>query len=278
LAVIAPGQVSSYEGDSFPEDDGWQRAVYCTPVRSLDGGELVVDVELGCDGPPGGDRDTYTRSIGEFAGTGSFFFEWRVITNGDRSEIIGVAPCSFVTADLYGVSYHFTIARDQVRLIRDNFLPIIFVDLQWDVLHTYRLELRAGKEYRWFIDGEVVDVGTPEGAYPTETAVVQWRTKAWYLPNTTWWSYIRYGHLPADASGDFNSDLAVTLVDWYFVSDCLTKDGPGIFGGPIMDNAGPGAGPGCRFVDMEGNAGEPDGDVDLADFAAFQNLFTGYLP
>ena len=53
--------------------------------------------------------------------------------------------------------------------------------------------------------------------------------------------------------------------DYYFVEDCLTKDGPGIFSGPDND-----AGPGCRFADCDG-----DGDVDLRDIAAFQNAFTG---
>jgi len=68
---------------------------------------------------------------------------------------------------------------------------------------------------------------------------------------------------PDDASGDYDSDGAETLIDQYFVVDCLTKDGPGIFGGPAED-----AGPGCRFADFDA-----DSDVDLFDFAEFQNDF-----
>jgi len=262
-AAISLGQdVVSNEFDSFPEASGWERATFCAPTRELANGVLLEEVEVGCGGPPGGHRDTYSRDIAEFAGVTKFFFEWRVQTTGERSEILGVAPCSFVTADLYGVNYHFTIANDQMRLIRDNFLPIVFVDIEPEMPHTHRLELR-GPDYWWFIDGEIVDAGIAEGPYPTPTAVISWRTRAWYLPNTTWWSYIRYGHIPDDASADYDSDFGVTLIDHYFVVDCLTKDGPGIYGGPEED-----AGPGCRFADFN-----DDSDVDLLDFAQFQNAF-----
>ncbi len=67
--------------------------------------------------------------------------------------------------------------------------------------------------------------------------------------------------IPDDASGDYDSDGVLKLFDLYFFDDCLTKDGPGIFGGPGND-----AGPGCRFADF-------DADVDLLDFARFQNSF-----
>jgi hypothetical protein len=73
------------------------------------------------------------------------------------------------------------------------------------------------------------------------------------------------GKIPEDGSGDYNSDAEVTLIDHYFFVDCLTKDGPGIFGGPGED-----AGPGCRFADFDA-----DSAVDLLDFAEFQNSFGG---
>jgi len=33
-----------------------------------------------------------------------------------------------------------------------------------------------------------------------------------------------------DGSGDWDDDLDVDRADYYFVHDCLTKDGPGILG------------------------------------------------
>ena len=63
--------------------------------------------------------------------------------------------------------------------------------------------------------------------------------------------------IPHDGSGDYDSDGAATLVDHYFVRECVAD------GGPDVD-----AGPGCRFTDFDG-----DTDTDLFDFAEFQNLF-----
>ena len=73
--------------------------------------------------------------------------------------------------------------------------------------------------------------------------------------------------IPVDGSGDYDSDGAVTLHDFYFFHECLTNDRPGIHGGPDND-----AGPGCRFADFDS-----DGDTDLRDFAEFQNAF-GHAP
>ena len=69
--------------------------------------------------------------------------------------------------------------------------------------------------------------------------------------------------IPKDASGDYDSDSAATLFDYYFVQECVENLATGNPGGPGSD-----AGPGCRFSDFDGDA-----DVDLGDFAEFQNRF-----
>jgi hypothetical protein len=111
----------------------------------------------------------------------------------------------------------------------------------------------------------LIDEGVPDGPFPVQDSRITWQGSSWYLPCHNAWSYIRYGKIPADGSDDYDSDFSVTLFDHYFVHDCLTKDGPGILGGP-----GKNAGPGCRFADFDG-----DRDTDLLDFAEFQNAFTG---
>ena len=63
------------------------------------------------------------------------------------------------------------------------------------------------------------------------------------------------GVIPADGSGDFDSDDDVDLDDYYFFQDCVTD--------PNTD-----AGPGCVWADF-------DFDVDLIDFSHFQAAFTG---
>src|SRR5262245_27266343 len=98
-AGVAAGQVGSYEGDAFPElaTPAWERDIQCMPERWLDSGWLVESVEVGqCGPPPGGDRERYLRSLADMAGTPTFFVEWRMVTDGHRDEIVGVAPASLV--------------------------------------------------------------------------------------------------------------------------------------------------------------------------------------
>ncbi|MCH7702426.1 MAG: hypothetical protein IID37_12140 [Planctomycetes bacterium] len=248
----------SYECNSFPDEAGWEVVnEVCDAEQWLDGGWLFQHVETGCGGPPGGGQFDYTRSLAEFIGEPAFFIEWRIETDGDQSEIDGVAPAALTAGGFGVVLYHFTIAKDQVRFIRDFEPPTLWIDIDPDVPHTYRLELFGEDLYIWYIDGQVIDSGIPGAAYPSSTPSINWRAKAWYLESTTQWDYIRYGTIPEPASGDFDSDDDVDLDDYYFFQDCVTE--------PNTD-----AGPGCTWADFDG-----DSDVDHHDFAAFQVTFTG---
>ncbi len=164
--------------------------------------------------------------------------------------------------------YHTTVSSDLVKFARDVDLPIRFVEIDPAVAHTYRIELDANR-YTFYIDSFLIDQGAPEGPFPAlESPRITWLGRSIYLPCENGWDYIRYGVTPLDGSGDYDSDGAETLIDHYFVTDCLTKDGPGIVGGP-----GENAGPGCRFADFDA-----DGDANLLDVAEFQNLFNGSHP
>jgi len=207
LSILVAGAnagIVAYEGDAFPEAVGWTRVGTMDADRSLDNGWFVQSVDLGVWAPlPGGEQDQYNRSLAEFAGTRGFFAEWRVQTDGPRSEIDGVAPASFVLGGERGISFHFTIAADLVRFLRDINDPIIWVDIDPAVPHTYRFEIYGDEFYRFTIDGSEIVSGVPEGFYPTSDSVIAWRAKSWYEPNTTRWDYIRFGtivHEPATAA------------------------------------------------------------------------------
>ncbi len=261
-AVPALGQVVSYEATSFPDDTvpPWERETFCTPERSLVNGVLIIDVEIGeCGPPPGGDSDVYQRELDEFEGELTFFIEFRLNTNGDRSEIIGQAPAAISASGFGEVRYRWTIARDQVKLVRDVLLPILFLDIEPDIFHTYRLELRDTTSYAWFIDGVVVDSGIPEGAYPSFFPFLGWQCRAFEMDTQTQLDYLRYGVIPVDGSGDFDTDGQINDNDQFFFEECLDNSGENVD-----------AGPGCRWADFDA-----DTDVDCDDWDAFDAAWTG---
>jgi len=255
------GQVFSYEADSFPEEAGWNISqIVCDPLLLVDNGRFVTEVDL-CAGypPPGGQSASYRRELDEYVGVDPFFLEWRLMTDGDAMNLPWGGPADLAIASHGPTNYNFSIASDQADLNRDNLLPIPVAYYDAGVPHVFRLELFSDALYIWFVDGVIVDQGKPEGAFPSYDPFIVWRTKAAWMPNRTEWDYIRYGRLPDDHSGDFDSSGTLTLFDFRYFDECRANSGPDI-----------NAGPGCRWADIDA-----DTDVDLHDFAAFQVAFTG---
>ncbi len=261
LGVPAPAQVITYEGNVFPEQAGWQR-LRSAPERNLEDGWLIEWL-------PRPAQDFYRYNIGGMTSlVGRFFVEWRAVTDNpswliDEWQVPAVVSAAGREASLY----HTVMTESAAVLLRDLVIPRVIVPVSIGIPHVYRVEVFPD-EYIWYIDGVATDSGIPEGPYPDPNAFLGWGAEVTYdgaPPATTAWDFVRVGRIPDDASGDYNSDGAGTLFDMYFFDDCLTKDGPGIFGGPGND-----AGPGCRFTDFDA-----DGDVDLFDFAEFQNVFNG---
>ncbi len=264
LGGPAPAQVITYEANSFPEEVGWERRPPGAPHgdRWLEDGWLIQWLSEPA-------QDYYRYDIGGVTQlVGRFFVEWRAITENPSWLIDEWQVPAVVSAAGQGASlYHTVMTESAAVLLRDVIIPRVIAPISIDLPHVYRVEVFPD-EYIWYVDGIVADSGIPEGRYPDPNAFVIWGaslTSDGAPAATTAWDFVRLGRIPDDASGDYDSDGTVMLSDHYFVVDCLTKDGPGIFGGP-----GKSAGPGCRFADFDADA-----DVDLLDFAAFQNLFNG---
>lgn len=259
-AAAAPGlaQVFSSEFFSDPVSEGWDLVHQICAETWIDDGWYYQQLDGDACPPPGGAQDAYVRSITEFNGEPRFFLQFRVQTDGDRSEIPSGAPVAVAMFNFFGISYNITVARDQVKFLRDVDLPIWFIEIEPGVPHTYRIELYPDR-YAFYIDTYVIDEGVPEGPYPAHDARITWLGKLRCLPCENAWDYIRYGVIPVDGSGDYDSDAEVTLDDFYFFHECLANGGPGVD-----------AGPGCRFANFDF-----DDDVDLLDFAALQEILTG---
>ena len=269
MAVPALGQVESSEFTSLlPPEDGWTVLnEFCGATQWIEDGWLVQDVDF-CPEfpPPSGQVFGYTKSLAEWDGVETFWYETRMYTDGESTEFPGIGPANFSLWSNGSTNCNFKIARDVARLNRDNVLPIVLVDIEPDVPHTHRVELYGDELYIWYIDGVVVDSGRPQGAYPSFNPNTNMGERSVFDENMVWWDYIRWGGpIPEEGSMDFAADGDVDAEDFYYVHDCLTKDGPLLLGGPEND-----AGPGCRFADSDN-----DGDVDLKDIAAFQNAYTG---
>jgi len=219
---------------------------------------------LTCPQRSGGEQDAYVRSITEFNGEPRFFLQFRVETDGDRSEIPRGAPTVVAMSCFCAVNYHITVAQDLVKFLRDVDLPIWFIEIEPGLPHTYRIELYPDR-YAFYIDTDLIDEGVPEAPFPAHDSRITWLGGSWDLPCENAWDYIRYGVIPVDGSGDYDSDGNVDGRDFYFFHECLINDRPGINGGPDEN-----AGPGCRFADFDF-----DTDVDLQDVAVFQQVFTG---
>ncbi len=266
-AVHARGQVFSSEFFSDPVSEGWPLLQqHCGPILWNDSG--TYNQRLGFDdcsdtAPPGGGQDAYLANVSEYNGDSTWFFEFRAETDGDRSEISGIAPIAFTAFNFFGSNYSVVLARDRIKLYRDALLPILFFDLEPEVPHTIRLELNnvGVPTYRWYIDHVLVDAGLAEYAFPDHDARVVWLGEAWNLPCENAWDYIRYGRPPTPASGDFDSDGDSDQRDAFYFAECIAERGNGP--GAVAD-------PGCLWADMD-----TDGDIDFADFAQFQQIFTG---
>ena len=126
-------------------------------------------------------------------------------TDGARSEIPWGAPALVAMGNFFGVVYHTTVARDLVQFLRDVDLPILLIEIEPGIAHTYRIELYPDW-YAFYIDAYLIDEGVPEGPFPAYDSQIAWLGSSWEIPCENAWDYIRYGVIPVDASADYDSD------------------------------------------------------------------------
>ena len=251
----ALAQVVCFEADGiFPEASSppWTRVGTFDADRWFSNGRFFQFVELGAWAPPPyGEFDGYQRSLADFANSPSFFIEWRVITDVTIDDINGTPVVVSAAGDSAAV-YHVSITNGRLRFIRDNPIQVVYYfDFEPNLVHTFRVEITS-KNYCVYVDDNCIHSGTSIAAYPLGGAVLVWAARYYQSDHTAQWNYLRYGSVPDDHSGDFDSNSLVDFDDLSFFVDCLL--GPG------------GAWPGCKWADM--NA---DGIANGADVQLFAN-------
>ncbi len=197
-ASVGLADIVSYDCDSAPVDENWQlfQAV-CDPQQWTADGLLFQQVSLCEDIPDWGAILDHFKNIENLEGLTSWFAEWRMMTTGISEELPHTAPTALVLNDGNGMTYHFTIADDRVRFIRDLGLPILYFDIE-PGMRTFRVELFGvdlGEIYVVYVDGAVVDSGEAEGPFfnPPWQALAEFRAKSKFVPSTATWDYIRWG-------------------------------------------------------------------------------------
>ena len=191
-----------FEGDCFPEDLGFERQIHQDPVRWIDDGWFVQEIDVGeGDGSPfSGDHDTYVLDIGLYTGE-PFYVEWRMITDAPNEEIDthnGGAKMILVGGS---VAYHCSMASGLARILRGYPYPTQYFEIEPGVPHTYRLEVYGAEYFSLSIDDVIVDDGLPEADWPTPTALISFGSLYYLNEHTTQWDYVRFGSIPEPATG-----------------------------------------------------------------------------
>jgi len=260
--TTARAEVVVYEGDVFPETAGWERAGSSDCDRWIQDQWLHQFCGLGKGQGPVGETDYYQQPLVALAGTVQFFVEWRVHSDVPAS-VIGGTPTVVSAFGNSGTNYHTTITDTRVRCWRDNLLPIIYVDYEAGP-HILRVEhchasLCGEHQFTWYIDGEVVHSGMAEGPYATPDSKIIWGPSHYQFDNHCQWDFVRYGTVPAPASGDFDSNGEVDSFDHFYFSECQQRSA-----------GGEPAFPSCAWADFDDS-----NTVDCSDWATFKAAWTG---
>ncbi len=218
---LARGQVFSSEFFSDPVSEGWDLLQEgCGPDTWNEDGWYHQAMDFEACGFPDGGQEDFVLAIDAFNGVPRWFYELRVETNGDQSEIDGAAPGAIAAGNSFGELYRLVIARDLVMVARDVDLPIFFIELEPRVPHRFRVDLsnEGTPTYRWFIDGVLIDEGVAEDVFPSDNSRITWRGKAWHLPCENAWDYIRFG-----VPGAAHSNVSILLHVLYNPLSTLTR-------------------------------------------------------
>jgi len=191
----------AYEGNDFPENEGWTRIWNGPPAtRWIEDGTLVIDSR-----PVFSTAEWYewypsvtTPQPGEY-----FVTQWGLkiddVIGGSRSLTVGVFG-----EDRWAVGFDLDEST-----IRSAFEPGVSAQFEPGEFHDFELRSADMRAYELFIDGSLAI----EGSFwlSLMSSVVNWGDGATSSASFSRWDYFRFGIVPEPDTGIM---VSVTLAAW----------------------------------------------------------------
>jgi hypothetical protein len=189
----------TYEGNDFPENEGWERVTYNGEAnRWIEDGALVID---SLHDPHVEDLAKMERWMDPDAGE-LFVAEWRLLVEAPSTGYdAGVAIArSFLPGFVF-----FGFGPDRAWNALDN----LFFDIEPGIYHTYRFESEDMVDFDFFIDAQL----SQEGAFlwpSSNQSSVGFGDQFDGWASLSHWDYFRFGVIP-EPSGSLLALTALCL-------------------------------------------------------------------
>ncbi|UCG88004.1 MAG: hypothetical protein JSW71_05520 [Gemmatimonadota bacterium] len=181
----------AYEGNDFPENEGWTR-LWNGPIaeRWIEDGALVIDArESGttCEW-----YNWYPDTVGPDLGE-LFLLQWRVKVEDVSGDWIGVNLALF-SDDCWGVGFYLT-----EDTIRSAYEPGVSAQFEPDEFHHFELRSSDMRSYHLYIDGAIAIEGSFWEALWSNK--VLWGKSSTGTTCLSSWDYFRFGVVPEPSAG-----------------------------------------------------------------------------
>jgi hypothetical protein len=178
----------AYEGDDFPENEGWERYTRAGGAeRSLEEGTLILDGMASWE-----IVDEYLIRTPVHPDPGeSFLFDWRLRVD----EVLGYSdPLVAVCADELG-EVLLTYSGSGVYSLLEG----VWIDFTPGSFHDYSFTSPDMVTYTLHIDGQLAHTGYFVG--PSAISAVCWGDGAEGASSVSIWDYVRFGIVPEPGAG-----------------------------------------------------------------------------
>jgi len=188
----------AYEGNDFPENEGWLRVSYGQPERWIEDGCLVIDSRGSVSWV-----EFYQLDMGGNLDPGPgelFVMEWRLRIEDTNGADAGIAVFS---DDKWGAAFHL-----DADTISSVFEPDTSAPFLPDVFHEYELRSSDMRSYELYIDDDLAIEGS--FWFQLVESRVAWGDDVQGAASLSRWDYVRFGVVPEPRS----LVLVAALLTW----------------------------------------------------------------